>query len=81
MKRKTVYISPVTDVLLLQSESLLDPASWNPDYPYTGNMGIKEEDPDDSYDGHGAKANDPYAFMDIDWDEDFWESDVKSLWD
>ena len=79
MKKKTVYCTPVTEVLLLGTENLMDPASWNPDYPHTGNMGIVEEDPEG--DGHGAKANDPYAFVDIDWDEDFWESDIKSLWD
>ena len=81
MKKKTVYCIPITEVLLLGTENLLDPASWNPDFPHTGNMGIIEDDPDDGDNGHGAKAIDPYAFVEIDWDEDYWESDIKSLWD
>ncbi|MBR5038622.1 MAG: hypothetical protein IKX65_07880 [Prevotella sp.] len=81
MKKKTIYCAPFTEVLQLATENLLEPESWNPDYGHGGNIGIIEGDPEEG-DGHGAKANNPYAFVDIDWDdEDIWESDIKSLWD
>ena len=74
MKRKTIYCAPVTEVLLLCSESVLNPSTWNPDDGYSDDMGIIEGDPEG--DGHGAKANDPFALFDIDWDDN-----DKGLWD
>ena len=67
MKKIAIYCAPITEVLQLATENLLDPKSWNPDYGHTGNIGVNEGDPEG--DGHGAKANDPYAFFDIDWDD------------
>ena len=80
MKRKTIYCAPVTEVLLLFSESVLNPSTWNGDYPFGDDQGIIEGDPTDEngdiYDGHGAKANDPFALFDLDWDDN-----DKGLWD
>jgi hypothetical protein len=85
MKRKTIYIPPVTEVLQLPAEDLMDPKSWNPDYGNTGNMGIVEGNPDGNEDdddyGKGAKEFNPYAFVGIDWDDAAWQDDFKSLWD
>ena len=81
MKRKTVYISPVTEVLLMRTENLLNPNTWNPDAHHGGSdMGIIEGDPEG--DGKGAKEFNPYAFLDIDWDNnDLWGDDSEGLWD
>ena len=82
MKRKAIYITPSTEVLKLLTEDLLNPKSWNPDYPYTGNIGVIEDDPGEDNDGHGAKAFDSFVLDDIGWGEkDLWGDDFGSLWD
>lgn len=77
MKRKTIYCVPVTEVFLLFPESVLNPSTWNPDYGFGDDLGIIEGDP--SGDGHGAKAIDPYALFEDDWDDN--DNDTNGLWD
>ena len=80
MKKRTIYCQPVTEKLRLSVESVLNPSTWNPDSGHAEDMGVIEGDPLDEngelYDGHGAKAYNPYAFFDIDWDDNDY-----SLWD
>lgn len=80
MKKRAIYCIPITEVLRWPAESVLNPSTWNPDTGHAEDLGVIEGDPTDEngdpYDGHGAKANNPYAFFDIDWDDNNY-----SLWD
>ena len=79
MKKKTVYCNPITERLQLPAENVLNPSTWNPDLGHGDNMSVIEGDPEG--DGHGAKANDPYAFLDIELDSDLWRDDSEGIWD
>lgn len=54
---KIPYEAPLTEIVLVQSEDLMDPKSWVPNGNYDDRLDIIEGDFDPSDDGKGAKGN------------------------
>ena len=79
MKRRAIYKTPVTEILQLPVEDLLNPHTMNPDHGYGDDVPIYEEEPPG--DGLGAKEIDFSTPVELGWGEDLWDNNFKSLWD
>ena len=65
MKKKKTYMEPMSEIVVVKSETIVAPTSWNPDQGNSPDIRIIEGDP--AGDGKGAKEFKSYDAWDDGW--------------